>query len=292
VEARPRSPAPAPLRRRHLARIPRRRLTVKDAAAQGFQAGAAHYAAHRPGYPREAIDLLCAELGIARGTKVLDLAAGTGISTEALLERGAEVIAVEPVAAMREQLHGRLPDIDLRDGTAEHIPAADHEVDVVTVFQAFHWFDATAALSEIRRVLKPGGGLALVWNVRDRSEPWVAAMAELMEAEVGPLPYERHPDQDNEAYDRWSAVIVEAGGFSPLLHRSFPYHQDADIETIVGRAASTSYVAALPDDRREALLAEIGDLLGRHPDLEGRSRFPFPHVTQVYWCVAKGPEIS
>lgn len=259
-------------------------MTVRPTAAKGFQAGAAQYAANRPGYPREAIDLVCAELGIEKGTRVLDLAAGTGISTQALLERGAVVVAVEPVPAMRSELATRLPDVELRHGTAEVIPATDAEFDAVTVFQAFHWFEAGEALREIHRVLKPGGGLALVWNVRDRSERWVAEMAELMEGEVGPLPYERHPDYADTT-EHWTRVVADVGGYTPLLHRSFPYQQDADLETVVGRAASTSYVAALPPDERDRLLERLRQHLVAHPDLRGRRRFPFPHVTHVHWCL-------
>lgn len=252
-------------------------------AASGFSKGADAYAAHRPSYPAEVIDLIIGRLGLRDGSRVVDLAAGTGLSTALLVARGLEVVAVEPVEAMRTRCAALLPDVEMVDGTAERMPLPDSSADAVTVFQAFHWFDDAAALAEIHRVLRPGGGLALVWNVRDRSEPWVAEMAEMMEAEVGPLPYEQHHVNVAEAH--WAQRIAEAGGFTTVETRAFPYLQDATVETIVGRAASTSFVAALDDDRRHDLLARIRALVTGHPDLAGRERFPFPHLTHVHWCL-------
>lgn len=223
------------------------------------------------------MDLLVAELGIGPGCRVLDLAAGTGIFTALLAARGAEVVAVEPVAGMIGEFRRSLPAVEVLEGAAEAIPLPDASVDVVTVAQAFHWFDAPAALAEIHRVLRPRGGLALVWNVRDRREPWVAALARYLEHETGPLPYE------HEGLD-WGATVAGHGGFSPLQRARFPYAQDADVDTIVKRAASTSFVSALPDPERAAVLDHVRSLVSNHPDLAGRARFPFPHQTNVYWC--------
>lgn len=213
---------------------------------------------------------------------MIDLAAGTGISTELLVERGLDVVAVEPIEAMRSKFAVKLPDVEVLDGTAESIPLPDASVDAVTVFQAFHWFEADAALAEIHRVLRPGGGLALVWNVRDRSQPWVAAMVALMEGEFGPLPYEQHHHNVAEAH--WAQVVADAGGYTPVEHRSFPYLQDASLDTVIGRAASTSYIAALDDAERDDFLGRLRALLADHPDIAGRERFPFPHITHLHWC--------
>jgi len=144
---------------------------VHQDAAVGFDRGAADYERGRPGYPDAAIALVARKLGITPGQRVLDLAAGTGKLTRSLLGLGAELVAVEPVAGMREQLRRAVPGVDVRDGTAEQIPLDDASVDAVLVAQAFHWFDVPAAAAEIHRVLVPGGGLAVIRNEWDRTVP-------------------------------------------------------------------------------------------------------------------------
>lgn len=251
---------------------------IHEAAAVGFERGADDYVAARPGYPPALVDLLCAELGLGPGTDVLDLAAGTGKLTVDLVARGAGVIAVEPVDAMRERLLRDVAGVEVRDGTAEALPLDDASVSLVTVAQAFHWFDGPAALAEIRRVLRPGGGLALIWNVRDETVGWVRALGEIKGDTDGGPPYDHHQDVD------WDAVVGAAGGYSAYREDWFPNWQDATVETVVGRTASTSWISALPDDRREAVLDQVRDLLARHPATRGRERFPFPHATVVGWC--------
>src|SRR5688572_15855247 len=175
-------------------------MPVDDVAARGFGAGAAAYEAARPGYPDQAIDLLATEVGIGPGTDVCDLAAGTGKLTRRLVELGARVTAVEPVEAMRAQAEAAVPSATLLDGTAEAIPLDDGSFDVVTVAQAFHWFDAPAALAEIARVLRPGGRLAILWNERDESTAWVAEMSRVIHWHERTVSRYQHTD--------WAAVVA------------------------------------------------------------------------------------
>ena len=251
---------------------------IDEAAAVGFERGADDYVAARPSYPSAVFDLLADELGLGPETEVLDLAAGTGKLTEDLVARGARVVAVEPVAAMRERLVALLPDIDARDGTAEALPLDDASVDLVTVGQAFHWFDAPTALAEIRRVLRPGGGLAMIWNVRDETVDWVRELGEIKDEVDGGPPYRHHRDAD------WEGLVDADGGYDAYTEDWFPNWQDASVEIVVGRTASTSWISALPDDRREAVLDDVRALLARHPATRGRDRFWFPHDTVVQWC--------
>ncbi|HKE95520.1 MAG TPA: class I SAM-dependent methyltransferase, partial [Povalibacter sp.] len=146
---------------------------IHHAAAEGFSARADMYAKGRPEYPPELEGWLRDTLGLGIGATVVDLGAGTGKFIPRLLATGAAIVAVEPIVAMRAQLAAAFPDVRALSGTAECIPLADESVDVVICAQAFHWFATQAALSEIRRVLKPGGYLGLVWNVRDESVNWV-----------------------------------------------------------------------------------------------------------------------
>ena len=251
---------------------------IHEAAAVGFERGADDYVAARPGYPAAALDLLAAELGLGPGADVLDLAAGTGKLTVDLVATGAAVTAVEPVAAMRSALADLLPDIEVHDGTAEALPLGDRSIDLVTVAQGFHWFDAPVALAEIRRVLRPGGGLAMIWNVRDETVSWVRELGLIKDAVADGPPYDLHQAVD------WESVIAADGGYGPVTQDWFPNWQDASVETVVGRTASTSWISALPDDRREAVLDDVRALLARHPATRGRARFPFPHDTVLHWC--------
>ena len=134
-------------------------MVIHESAAKGFAAGADAYERGRPSYSPEAIAHIVRELRIGPGKTVLDLAAGTGKLTRQLVPSGAELVAVEPIPEMRAKLAAAVPQAEIRDGTAEAIPAENHSIDAVVVGQAFHWFDGIRALSEIRRVLRPDGGL-------------------------------------------------------------------------------------------------------------------------------------
>jgi ubiquinone/menaquinone biosynthesis C-methylase UbiE len=246
-------------------------MPVDDVAARGFGAGAAAYEAARPGYPDEAIDVLADEVGIGPGTKVCDLAAGTGKLTRRLVDLGARVTAVEPVAAMRAQAETAVPRADLVDGTAEAIPLDNGSVDVVTVAQAFHWFDAPAALSEIARVLRPGGRLAILWNERDESTPWVAEMSRVIHWHERTVSRYQHTD--------WAAVVAADGRFSPLLEQVFRWEQPHTREVLADRVRSISYIAAMPVVERERYASEVVALVARRAE-----PFPLPYLCRVQWC--------
>jgi SAM-dependent methyltransferase len=144
--------------------------------ARSFGSAAAAYAAYRPDYPAAAID---AAVPASAGA-VLDLGAGTGKLTAGLIRPGRTVHAVEPDPDMLAQLTSHLPAVDARLGRAERIPLPDGAVDVVTVGQALHWFDLDVALPEIRRVLRPGGRLAMFWNTDDQTDPLGHALSQVI----------------------------------------------------------------------------------------------------------------
>jgi SAM-dependent methyltransferase len=201
---------------------------------------------------------------------VLDLGAGTGIFTDLLVETGADVVAVEPVAEMRAKLQAALPAVTTLDGTSEAIPLDDASVHAVTCAQSFHWFDPMRAVPEIIRVLRPGGGLALVWNQRDERVPWVAEMSRITRWTTE-APYKRDMD--------WAAVVAGAARsrLSPLTLTSFAYEQPVDRETLLDRVRSISYLAAGPADELEVVLAAVLDLVRDFPE-----RFALPYRTDVW----------
>lgn len=246
-------------------------MAIDDVAARGFEAGAAAYEAARPGYPDDAIAMIRHELGVGPGTRVLDLAAGTGKLTRRLVELGADVWAVEPVAAMRAQLTQVLPDIEVVEGSAEEIPAADASVDVVTVAQAFHWFDAPAALEEIARVLRPGGRLVLLWNERDETTPWVAEMSRLISWHERTVSRYQHVS--------WPEIVAAADRYSPLEERVIRWDQPVTRELLGDRVRSISYIAAMPIPQREKLVSDVVHLARRLTE-----PFPMPYVCRVQWA--------
>jgi SAM-dependent methyltransferase len=176
---------------------------------------------------------------------VVDLAAGTGKLTRALVARGCEVVAVEPVAEMRAAI--QVPARALA-GTAEAIPLPAGAADAVTVAQAFHWFDGPRALAEIHRVLRPGGVLALIWNRRQIGDPVHQEIEALLDPYRGDTPAERS--------ERWRAALEETTLFGWLREERFVNEQVVDADGMADRVGSISFVAALEDRARAALLEE------------------------------------
>jgi ubiquinone/menaquinone biosynthesis C-methylase UbiE len=255
-----------------------RGFAVNRAAAEGFAQNAADYEKARPSYPPEAVACIVGHAALGPGKRVIDLAAGTGKLTRLLVPTGAEVLAVEPVDAMRAQLVAAIADVEAVSGTAEAIPVDDEWADAVTVAQAFHWFDPELALREIRRALKPGGCLVLTWNTRDRSYEWVRRFGELLVDGDLERPYDMYYDVD------YAAVVADAGGYTPVAEFASQWLQPFDEELLVARAASVSVVGTLPADERAAVLERVRELARTHPDLAGRDQFGFPYTTSVFWC--------
>lgn len=227
---------------------------VHDAAAVGYQARSDTYAAARPSYHPEILDAVATAVDPSVGKGVtVDLGAGTGIATTALVARGLTVRAVEPVEAMRMKLMERLPDVDVRPGSAEDIPAPDAAVSAVVVAQAFHWFDAARALDEIARVVGPSGCLITLWNVRDESVPWMAAYTAIQDAVQGDTPRYRTMN--------WRRAIESDSRFTLSDEVSVVNPQPSNPDHTVGRFLSTSFIASLDQARQAELEAEIRELV-------------------------------
>ncbi|MGY2052192.1 class I SAM-dependent methyltransferase [Methylobacterium sp. JK268] len=249
---------------------------IHHAAATGFSAKAQTYAAGRPGYPPEIVAWLREELGLGPGRTALDLGSGTGKFLPRLAETGADLVAVEPVAAMRAELVARHPAVTALAGTAETIPLPDASVDAVVCAQAFHWFATPAALREIARVLRPGGALGLVWNIRDERTPWVAALTRIMNRHEGDVP--------RFHTGAWRSVFP-APGFGPLRETRFAHrHVGAPDSVIVDRTLSVSFVAAMPEEARAQVEAEVRALIAATPDLAGHETVAFPYETAAFAC--------
>ena len=208
----------------------------------GFATGSALYERARPGYSDDAVAHLLGSLGIGAGSRVLDVAAGTGKLTRALVAAGAEAVASEPSGSMREVFTTSVPGTPQIACTAEQLGVADGSFDAVTVAQAFHWFDAPVALAEFARVLRPGGGLGLVWNERDESDPVVAELTRISKWDIH-QPYPVGMD--------FGPVIDASERFGPVDAHPAPVHPGTRPHGFRRAGGSRSYIAVLPDDRRQ-----------------------------------------
>jgi ubiquinone/menaquinone biosynthesis C-methylase UbiE len=233
--------------------------------ARSFGSVAESYDRGRPSYPADAVSWLAG----GEAKVVLELAAGTGKLTRELVDQGHAVFATEPDEAMLEILRERVPEVSAKVATAEEIPANDRSVDVVVVAQAFHWFDHDAALTEIARVLKPGGHLALVWNSRDERIPWVRRLGDLLGIQ----------DRDTSS----AHLLGESELFGEMEETTFKNWQEVNRESILDLATSRSSFAVMDEAERAENLARVRafyDDFGR-----GMDGMQIPYVTRCYRAV-------
>jgi SAM-dependent methyltransferase len=242
---------------------------VTGSRARSFGSAAAAYAEHRPGYPPPAVAWALEPIANRGAPRLLDLAAGTGKLTAALLGRG-HVTAVEPDPAMLDELRARFPGADAREGSAEAVPLPDGSVDAVLVGQAFHWFDPDRALDEIARVLRPGGVLAALWNGDDAHVEWVRGFHEA---------------------GRWRSTVVRAPDEVPQLpahpaftgpseYAAFANRVPTTIDGLVATLRTHSWALTAEPVEREAALARVRAYLGARPETSAGA-FELPLVTDV-----------
>lgn len=244
--------------------------SVRDRAAS-FGLGARTYALSRPAYPATAVSwLLPDEAG--PHTHVLDLAAGTGKLTASLVARGLHVTAVEPSDAMRDELHTALPSVRALPGLADDIPLPDASVDAVVVGQAWHWFTPETAVPEIARVLRPGGRLGVVWNVRDHTVDWVDEFTRII----------HRGDSLTPNHGRPRLSVDERERFGPTEHTTVPWTDRTTPGGLRALAASRSYLLTLPTPAREALLDEVDRLAAQHPALAGQADVRLPYRAECW----------
>jgi SAM-dependent methyltransferase len=237
------------------------------------------YERARPGYPSEAAAHIAHRCQLGSGSRVLDVGAGTGKLSRLLASTGAEVIAAEPLAAMRLVV-ACLRGVAVLGGRAEALGLRSAACDVVTVAQAFHWFDAPVALAEMHRVLRPGGHLFLVWNVRDTGRSWVREFNQaLVECGVE-APVHRFLGLDVPGVVGSSGVFEHASLWTHAWECAF------DADRLMTWVDSIGLAGHLSPSAHARLHERVQDLLDVHPDLVGRRTFGFPFTTQVWRCRA------
>jgi SAM-dependent methyltransferase len=247
-------------------------VSPKEAPPDAFGRTAREYELGRPLWPEELLDRVVGELALGAEAAVLDLGAGTGKLTRALVPRFARVIAVEPDDAMRDVLEEVVPRAEARRGSAESIPLEDDGVDAVFSAEAFHWFDAGRAVAEIVRILRPRGALVLLWNI--------------------PLEYDDMGEEAeqviSEAFERGGTPglprVLEGEWQRPIDEAPFEELREAELDRdyVTGRdewianLLSVSSIAHQPDEHRAELAHRLRELV---PDRDVRRRFR----TVAYW---------
>ena len=222
------------------------------------------YERARPEYPAEAVDWM-----LPPGAKtVLDLGAGTGKLTRALAARGLEVFAVDPSSNMLDQLRAAIPSATVSVGTAEDIPLADASVDAIVVGQAWHWVDQDAALLSVARVLRPGGTLGLVWNIRDDRVPWVQRLTQVMHQAEGEIFME--------------TGHIERGPFGEIEENDFEWSRDFTRDGLIDLLRSRSYFITADATEQASIIADVNQLLDTDPDVGGLTSWSMPYVTRAF----------
>lgn len=244
----------------------------------------------RPSYSKEVVHFLLDKLGIAtfgassnQPLRILELGAGTGKFTgtlqEVLRESKVQIIASEPLLSMREEFGKKHPDVAIKDFSAENIDLPNSTVHGVIAAQSFHWFANDKSISEIHRVLVPGGKLGLVWNRRDHSIPW---LRELDEEVVFPL-YE----QSNTPYQQsgeWEKVLSASDKFKPISNdESFKMEQTFNFDEFINRIMSISVVSVQSKEERQRTIDRIKLILSKH-NMQEKERLTVPYLVQIYWC--------
>ena len=191
------------------------------------------------------------------------MGAGTGKLTTRLVERGLDVVAVDPIPDMLEVLRTSLPETRALLGTAEEIPLEDNSVDVVLVAQAWHWMDADRAIPEVARVLRPGGRLGLVWNTRDERLGWVRELGRIIGS-----------DGDGGRVD-----VTLPEPFTDLARHQVEWTSYLTPQALIDLVASRSYCITSPAEVRTRTLDRVRELLSTHPALANSNGLALPYVT-------------
>ncbi len=248
-------------------------MATRDELAMSFGAAAAAYEQGRPDYPAEAVAWLLETVG--PHPRIADIGAGTGKLTRVVAalvaERGADVIAVEPDAAMLDTLRAALPGVETLVGSAERLNLPDASVDAAVFGQSWHWVDPVAASAEVGRVLRPGGALGLVWNIRDETTPWVARLGEIMKG-----------SHAEELLAGGGPVV--AAPFGDLQMRTWTWTRPLTRAGLTSLVHSRSYVITASADERARIDHEISALFDEIGAV-GRAVVELPYVTYAFRAV-------
>jgi SAM-dependent methyltransferase len=241
-----------------------------------FGGAAAAYAEHRPGYAEAAVRWALDPIRDRRPALVVDVGAGTGKLTAALVGLGAEVTAVEPDQQMLAELRRAMPEVRSVPGSAEEIPLPDASMDAALAGQAMHWFDMDRAIPEIARVLTPGGVLAGLWNVDDDRVGWVAELAAISKRKASVTLLRWREGADQAGYARM--VGAGAGFFRDGQSAEFEHGQVRTADSLLATIATHSHLLVMNEAERSRLLAQVRGFMHTRPETSS-GEFVLPMVT-------------
>lgn len=264
-----------------------------DVRGDSFGKAAATYDRNRPSYPPAALRWLLGEEPL----RMLDLGAGTGKLTRALIRQGHTVTAVEPDDSMRAQLIEATPEAEAFAGSAESIPLEDASVDAVSVGHAYHWFDSDAAHAEIARVIRPGGLFVTLWNLRDEDVPWSAQLTKILADEdtgtgaEGPSAIMLHGAVDvlrgRSDGPEWLKSPSFGPRFTEIEREFFANEVEHTPQSLLELVRSRSYYITCDTARQQEIDSAVEELTTTHPELAGRESFPLPYVTVAFRSQAR-----
>ncbi|MEG3849357.1 class I SAM-dependent methyltransferase [Microcoleus sp. herbarium19] len=242
-----------------------------------FSDRAADYVKYRPSYPAAAIDAILAGLGEPSQLTAADIGAGTGISSRLLAQRGVRVLAIEPNAEMRQAAE-IYHEVEWREGTSEATNLPELSIDLVTCFQSFHWFNPVWTLPELRRILKPSGRLAVVWNLRDRTDEFTLLYTQIIKTASNNHPAEKR--------DRSIEPLLTSPDFTNIQSCDFLYKQDLDLQALIGRAQSSSYIPK-SGPQLQQIISDLTELYETH--CGNQSFVSLVYKTRVYLAELSNP---
>jgi SAM-dependent methyltransferase len=252
-------------------------MANREEMSRSFGTAAAAYESGRPDYPREAVDWMLAPVAHdGRALRAADVGAGTGKLTRTIVETGAEVVAIDPDPGMLAVLRANVHGVPTFAGTAEGMPLPDSSLDAVLLGQAWHWVDPAAASSEVARVLRSGGVLGLVWNIRDESLPWVAELTAAM-----------HGSHAEQMLAHDGPRVAEPLG--PLEKRTWAWTRTVGRAALLDMVASRSYVITASDEDRTRILAAVDELFDtqRRTDDTGAEVVDLPYLTYAFRSIRR-----
>lgn len=245
-------------------------MAEREELARAFGAAAGTYEAGRPEYPLAAVEWMLQPVAEAgRAVRVADVGAGTGKLTRVAVATGAEVVAIDPDAAMLDALRAAVPGVPTHVGTAEAIPLPDASVDAVVLGQAWHWVDPERGSAEIARVLRPGGVLGLVWNIRDERVDWVRRLTEIM-----------HGSHAEE--------LIAGGGprvaspFDGLERRQWDWTRPMTLDGLRAMMRSRSDVIVAEPAERARIENAFDDLFAPFAELHAGGTIELPYRTHAF----------
>jgi ubiquinone/menaquinone biosynthesis C-methylase UbiE len=234
-------------------------MSIKD-STQRFSPRVENYVRYRPGYPKEILELLKKECGLTRNSMIADIAFGTGLFTQLLLEDGNRVIGVEPNEAMRkagEEFLAAYPKFTSIAGTAEATTLPDRSIDIVTAAQAAHWFDCEKARTEFQRILKPGGWSVLLWNERRLDADAFARDYEALVIRFG-------TDYKEVRHQGAERAVQEIFSYDSYKVSKFETQQEFDYPALEGRLLSSSYAPLAGHPNYQTMLVELRKIFDAH----------------------------